>query len=58
MDFTNFGSRIDCYGWGEDIDTAGDGMNGNLTKGDQRSAHDGRWVIVVKSRVVGPESSV
>jgi len=31
MGFTNFGSRIDCYGWGENIDTTGDGWTGNLT---------------------------
>lgn len=31
MWFSNFGSRIDCYGWGENIDTTGDGWNGNLT---------------------------
>lgn len=28
---TNYGSRIDCYGWGENITTTGDGKNGNLT---------------------------
>jgi hypothetical protein len=31
MWFTNFGSRIDCYGWGQNIDTTGDGYGGNLT---------------------------
>jgi serine protease len=31
MWFTNFGSRIDCFGWGENIDTTGDGFTGNLT---------------------------
>lgn len=25
MSFSNFGSRIDCYGWGENIATTGDG---------------------------------
>lgn len=31
LSFSNFGSRIDCYAWGEDIDTTGDGWTGNLT---------------------------
>jgi hypothetical protein len=31
LSFSNFGTRIDCYGWGENIDTAGDGWTGNLT---------------------------
>jgi serine protease len=31
MWFTNFGSRIDCYAWGENVDTTGDGWTGNLT---------------------------
>ena len=29
--FSNFGSRVDCYAWGEAIDTTGDGWTGNLT---------------------------
>ncbi|RDH80176.1 peptidase S8/S53 subtilisin kexin sedolisin [Mycolicibacterium moriokaense] len=29
MSFSNFGSRIDCYGWGENITTTGDGLTGN-----------------------------
>lgn len=29
--FTNLGSRIDCYAWGEGIDTTGDGWTGNST---------------------------
>lgn len=29
LDFSNFGSRIDCYGWGENISTCGDGWVGN-----------------------------
>jgi serine protease len=29
--FSSFGSRVDCYAWGEDIDTTGDGWTGNLT---------------------------
>jgi hypothetical protein len=29
--FSNYGSRIDCYGWGDSIDTSGDGWTGNLT---------------------------
>src|SRR5690606_37970939 len=29
--FSNFGSRIDGYGWGDSIDTCGDGQIGNLT---------------------------
>jgi subtilisin family serine protease len=28
LGFSNFGSRIDCYGWGEQIDTTGDGWQG------------------------------
>lgn len=31
LGFSNFGSRIDCYGWGQNVDTAGDGWTGNLT---------------------------
>ncbi len=31
MGFSNFGTRIDCYGWGENIDTTGDGWTGNTT---------------------------
>lgn len=31
LDFSNFGSRIDCYGWGEDITTSGDGWQGTDT---------------------------
>ena len=30
-DFSNYGSRIDCYGWGDSIDTTGDGWTGNTT---------------------------
>jgi serine protease len=29
--FTNHGSRIDCYAWGEQIDTTGDGWTGTST---------------------------
>jgi Subtilase family len=29
--FSNHGSRIDCYGWGDSIDTSGDGWTGNAT---------------------------
>jgi hypothetical protein len=29
--FSNYGSRIDCYGWGDNIDTSGDGWTGNST---------------------------
>lgn len=28
LDFSNFGSRIDCFAWGEAIDTSGDGQTG------------------------------
>jgi hypothetical protein len=28
LSFSNFGSRIDCYGWGQQIDTCGDGWTG------------------------------
>jgi hypothetical protein len=31
LGFSNFGSRIDCFGWGENIDTCGDGWTGNAT---------------------------
>jgi N-acetylmuramoyl-L-alanine amidase len=31
LSFSNFGSRIDCYAWGQNIDTTGDGWTGNLT---------------------------
>ncbi|HEY7132446.1 MAG TPA: S8 family serine peptidase [Candidatus Limnocylindrales bacterium] len=31
MWFSNFGSRIDCFGWGENIDTTGDGWTGTAT---------------------------
>ena len=31
LGFSNFGSRIDCYGWGQNIDTTGDGWTGNAT---------------------------
>ena len=31
LDFSNFGSRIDCYGWGENINTTGDGWTGAST---------------------------
>ena len=30
--FSNFGSRIDCYAWGENIQTTGDGWTGNLNR--------------------------
>lgn len=28
LGFSNFGSRIDCFAWGEHIDTSGDGAEG------------------------------
>jgi hypothetical protein len=31
LSFSNFGSRIDCYAWGESIDTCGDGWTGTST---------------------------
>jgi hypothetical protein len=31
LGFSNFGSRIDCYAWGDSIDTCGDGWTGNAT---------------------------
>lgn len=31
LGFSNYGSRIDCFGWGQAIDTTGDGWTGNLT---------------------------
>jgi serine protease len=31
LGFSNFGSRIDCYGWGQNVDTTGDGWQGTST---------------------------
>lgn len=31
MNFSNFGLRVNCFGWGQNIDTTGDGWTGNLT---------------------------
>ena len=31
MSFSCFGSRIDCFGWGQNVDTTGDGGSGMLT---------------------------
>jgi subtilisin family serine protease len=31
LSFSSYGSRIDCFGWGEGIDTTGDGWQGNTT---------------------------
>ncbi|WP_205649355.1 S8 family peptidase [Agromyces sp. LHK192] len=31
LSFSNFGSRIDCYGWGNNITTTGDGWTGTST---------------------------
>lgn len=31
LGFSNFGSRIDCFAWGENIDTSGDGWTGTAT---------------------------
>ncbi len=31
LNFSNYGSRIDCYGWGQNIDTTGDGWMGTAT---------------------------
>lgn len=31
LGFSNFGSRIDCYGWGTAIETTGDGWTGTST---------------------------
>ena len=31
LSFSNYGSRIDCFAWGEDIDTCGDGWTGTGT---------------------------
>jgi len=31
MGFSNFGARVNCYAWGQNIDTTGDGWTGNLT---------------------------
>jgi hypothetical protein len=31
LSFSNFGSRIDCYAWGENVQTTGGGWTGNAT---------------------------
>jgi len=31
LGFSNYGSRIDCFAWGEGIETCGDGWTGNTT---------------------------
>jgi hypothetical protein len=31
LSFSNFGSRIDCYAWGENVQSTGDGWTGNAT---------------------------
>ena len=31
LSFSNYGSRIDCFAWGENIDTCGDGWTGTST---------------------------
>ncbi|MEO1139015.1 MAG: S8 family peptidase [Pseudomonadota bacterium] len=31
LGFSSHGARVDCYGWGEGIDTTGDGWNGTST---------------------------
>ncbi|HSU16644.1 N-acetylmuramoyl-L-alanine amidase [Longimicrobium sp.] len=31
MSFSNYGARVNCYAWGQNIDTTGDGWTGNLT---------------------------
>jgi len=31
LGFSNFGSRIDCFAWGQNIDTTGDGWTGTAT---------------------------
>jgi subtilisin family serine protease len=31
LSFSNYGSRIDCYAWGENIDSTGDGWTGTAT---------------------------
>jgi Subtilase family len=31
LSFSNYGSRIDCFAWGENITTCGDGWTGNAT---------------------------
>jgi len=31
LNFSNYGSRIDCYAWGQNIDTTGDGWQGTAT---------------------------
>ncbi|MBM7505909.1 S8 family peptidase [Agromyces aurantiacus] len=31
LDFSNHGSRVDCYAWGQSVDTTGDGWTGTST---------------------------
>ncbi|MGZ8946914.1 MAG: S8 family serine peptidase [Methylococcaceae bacterium] len=31
LSFSNFGSRIDCFEWGQNVDTCGDGWTGTAT---------------------------
>lgn len=31
LSFSNYGSRVDCYAWGQNIDSTGDGWTGNQT---------------------------
>ncbi len=31
LDFSNHGSRVDCYAWGQNVDTTGDGWTGTST---------------------------
>jgi hypothetical protein len=37
LNFSNFGSRVDCYAWGENIRTCGDGEKGTATTGYTRN---------------------
>ena len=31
LGFSNYGNRVDCFAWGQNIDTTGDGWTGNAT---------------------------
>lgn len=39
--FSNFGSRIDCYGWGENVDTTGNGTLYDTSKTTYTSGFNG-----------------
>jgi len=44
--FSNYGSRVDCYAWGEDIDMCGDGQTGGMTYSQGFGGTSGAGAIV------------